>query len=988
MAENNTKITKGVTIKENSLTPKEIEIIPGGTADTKTTVQGSQTVDRTITLPDANDTLVGKATVDTLTNKTIDANGTGNSISNLEVADLAAGVLNVSTTLTGASDLQVPSALAVKTYVDNGLAAQNEASEITYDNTTSGLVATNVQGAIDEVEGRVDTVETGLSNHLADTIDAHDASAISNIPAGNLAATDVQGALNELQSDVDSRADASTVSSHISATSAHGVAGAIVGTTDTQVLTNKTIVVANNTITTAASGNLVATELNNALSELQTDIDTRALNGDLTTHTSASTGVHGVTGSVVGTTDTQVLTNKDIDGGTASNTSRITLPKASKATLDALTRKEATIVYASDQDKVFVDDGTNLKEIGSGAGNINFVTNPDGGTGTTGWTEGSYTAATRPSGTFTASSGASAFAISTTTTNPLGTGTTSLVLTKSSGNQQGRAIQTEFALPLEYRAKVLQIKNAYINTSTNATDFVAGNSTTDSDMIFYVAYSTDSGSTYTVAEPSRFKLLSNSKDSSDYFNGTYQTPYDATHMRLIAYVASTSTTAWSIKSTLSVSPSQYVFGSPITDEVAWTPTLTNAGNATVTATRQQIGDNIRLVYKITIGSSAPTGTIAISKPTDVSLDFSSTVIVPDGVAKGVVNSTGATYVGSVRWDNTNQRFDILGGNGQAFWNATVPTTWVSTDAITVSVQAKVVGWSSSVQMSDGYDGRVVATSAYGTPTGTLNTSDNIIIWGAASVKLDKTTAYNSSTGLFTVQSAGEYEVIATPRFGFSASATKYVNTVITFAGSISESVTTTGRPPSDSVDIMPTASAIRTLKAGDTIGIYSNTNATSPTHGIGQMSIKKLAGSATISASETVGALYTGAPPTGTLNSSDNIVTFGTKVKDSHGAYSGGVYTVPSAGQYDVASHVYISGTFSAGNIIELKVVTSNGTYGAFHAVTASQSNVSVLVSVKSIPLKAGDTISIKTFMTGGSGVAFNSNGNYNFFSINRSGGY
>jgi hypothetical protein len=42
-----------------------------------------------------------------------------------------------------------------------------------------------------------------------------------------------------------------------------------------QALTNKTIVAASNTITTAASGNLAATELNAALAELQTDIDTR-----------------------------------------------------------------------------------------------------------------------------------------------------------------------------------------------------------------------------------------------------------------------------------------------------------------------------------------------------------------------------------------------------------------------------------------------------------------------------------------------------------------------------------------------------------------------------------------------------------------------------------------------------------------------------------------------------------------------------------------
>lgn len=51
-----------------------------------------------------------------------------------------------------------------KTEIDAKLKAQNDASEINYSGTSSGLIATKVQGAIDEVENRLEVAETVISN--------------------------------------------------------------------------------------------------------------------------------------------------------------------------------------------------------------------------------------------------------------------------------------------------------------------------------------------------------------------------------------------------------------------------------------------------------------------------------------------------------------------------------------------------------------------------------------------------------------------------------------------------------------------------------------------------------------------------------------------------------------------------------------------------------------------------------------------------------
>ena len=164
-------------------------------------------------------TVVTGSSTDTFTNKTIDANGTGNSITNLEVADFASGVLDTDITSVSSSDDTLASA-AIKTYVDAQVATvpTGDITAVTAGTGLSGggttAVTLNIDSTVATLTGTqaltnktIDSDNNTITNIVNADIKAAAAIDATKIADGSVTSTEFQF-INTLSSNAQTQLDA------------------------------------------------------------------------------------------------------------------------------------------------------------------------------------------------------------------------------------------------------------------------------------------------------------------------------------------------------------------------------------------------------------------------------------------------------------------------------------------------------------------------------------------------------------------------------------------------------------------------------------------------------------------------------------------------------------------------------------------------------------------------------------------------------------
>jgi len=613
----------------------------------------------------------------------------------------------------------------------------------------------------------------------------------------------------------------------------------------------------------------------------------------------------------------------------------------------------------------------------------NYLLSPGIETGRQGWGLFNTTLTSKiPTGGIT-SGAASITTFAPTTTNPL-SGDYSLRVASSGAITAGHGfISDVFLIDRQDKAKVLGFSFSYEPIS-GTMDFSGTSANTWAVYIYDVDNSAwiQPAGVYNLVQSSGVGIAS----------GTFQTTSNGTQYRIaIVCITATAGAVEIVFDGFSVNQQRVVFGSPITDWQSYTPVMTGGSASAISGRWRRVGDSIHARVVATL-SAGGVYQLTVPFPADSSKFPNNQINVIYGMAVYGDTSANVSYTGGAYFTSTTTvRFY---GPANTEWSAVNPVAFGAGDGISLDIVYPAAGLSSSVQMSNDTDTRVVAVSVYpaaAQPALTTSVSTKVLF---DTINFPDTHgAFDFANDWYRVPVSGYYNVNATVAFATNNVGARaigyridggFVRWMSSYQASSGDFTRCTG-------------SAVAYLNAGSYVEIFAFQNSGGNLAIVAgpdftQFSMNRLSGPATIAANETCSASYSTSAAPSIPNNSATPIVYPTKTFDTHSMMnaSTGVVTIPVSGLFEVkASHYFGSAIAATATDIQT-LCRKNGVTVQGVNFTKSGTALTPLVTSGSFLVKcnAGDTIQIFLFQANSAGTAqaLLPNNEFNWMSINRVG--
>jgi len=679
-----------------------------------------------------------------------------------------------------------------------------------------------------------------------------------------------------------------------------------------------------------------------------------------------------ISGAIVGTTDTQSLTNKTISD--ALTFAEIATPSTPASGFGK--------TYFKSDGKLYVLDDTGAEtQVGSGAGGINFFSdNPDAESSISPFAAYADAAASSP---VDMDGGAPTVTITRNTTTPR-RGNADFLITKDAANRQGEGVSRSFTIANADKYQMHQLIFEYLPSSAYV----------DDDVRLYIYDVTNA----TLIEPIGRDLKATSLGGKHY---AYFQATDSTSYRYGFHIASTNASAYTINfDTIAIGPNQLAKGAFVSDWVAYTPTGSHVTNATYTGFYRRVGDTLELRARVVYAGATNAATeLTFNLPTGLTIDtakLNSTSNTDSVLGLAAIQDVSVNdYQGVVSYNSTTSLKVRILVEGAAVastntnFTSASPFTIASGDRIQIQAWGiPIVGWASSINVANETSNKTIAFKAR------LSANQNIATGSLAKITFDTVTgttmgcfnkggAFNTSTTRFECPESGTYffNFVLLPNSNNTA-ASAYTSQLRKNGTSVKNF-----RMWADETTSQWDGSAVIELVKGDYVEVYASGDANFDMLG-GDAADNcvfegfKIQGNQTIGMDEVVAASYATDAGQSIPNNTVTAIVFEDKRIDTHNAMntSTGGYTVPVSGTYLVSTmHGYVGTTAWAiteniTSLIYLNGVAKGYSYFVYPASSASSisahiQNTTIVAAVK------GDTISAQALQTSGGSLALIADG-------------